>query len=81
MPTTALTDADFTDGSILVCDMLVKANLTPSKSEARRLIQQGGVMIGETKIDRFDATISKDEIGDGIIIKKGKKTYHRIVVE
>ena len=81
MPTTALTDEDFTDGKILVCDVLLKAGLTPSKSEARRLIQQGGVMVGETKIDRFDAALSRDEIGDGVIIKKGKKTFHRIVTE
>ncbi len=81
MPTTTLSDEDFTDGAILVCDMLVKAKLTPSKSEARRLIQQGGVMVGDAKVERFDMTLTKGEIADGVIVKKGKKTYHRFVAE
>jgi len=80
MPTTELSADDFTDGKIFVSEMLVKAKLAPSKGEAKRLIQQGGVMINDVKIDRFDATVSKDEIGDGLIVKKGKKTYHRIVL-
>ncbi len=80
MPTTELSDADFTDGKIFVSDMLVKAKLAPSKGEAKRLIQQGGVIINDVKVERFDATVAKDEIGDGLIVKKGKKTYHRIVL-
>ncbi|MBR6918225.1 MAG: tyrosine--tRNA ligase, partial [Clostridia bacterium] len=80
MPTTELSDGDFTDGKIFVSDVLVKAGLCPSKGEAKRTIQQGGVIVADVKVDRFDATIAKDEIGDGIIIKKGKKTYHRIVL-
>ncbi|MBQ7714557.1 MAG: tyrosine--tRNA ligase [Clostridia bacterium] len=80
MPTTELADGDFTDGVIFVSDMLVKAKLAPSKGEAKRLIQQGGVVVNDVKVERFDATVSKDEIGEGLIVKKGKKTYHRIVL-
>ena len=78
MPTTELQDADFTDGAILVCDVLVKSGLTPSKSEARRLIQQGGVIVNDVKIEAFDSVITKEAVEGGVIIKKGKKTYHRI---
>ncbi len=81
MPTTELTADDFADGKIFVSDMLVKAKLAPSKGEAKRLIQQGGVLINDVKVERFDATVSLDEAGEGLIIKKGKKTYHRVVVK
>ncbi len=81
MPTTELSVDDFVDGKIFVSDMLVKAKLAPSKGEAKRLIQQGGVLINDVKVERFDATVALEEIGDGLIIKKGKKTYHRVVVK
>ncbi len=82
MPTTELTDEDFTDGAITVIDLLAKTGLAASKSEARRLIQQGGVLIGEDKITAFEATVAKEAIPeDGIIVKKGKKTFHRVVVK
>ena len=80
MPTTEVSASDFTDGKIFVSDLLVKAKLAPSKGEAKRLIQQGGVLINDVKVERFDATVAIDEIGDGLIVKKGKKTYHRIVL-
>ncbi len=81
MPTTELSAADFTDGKIFVSDLLVKAKLAPSKGEAKRLIQQGGVLINDSKAERFDAFVTLDEIGESLIIKKGKKTYHRIVLK
>ena len=81
MPTTELTAEDFTDGKIFVSDLLVKAKLAPSKGEAKRLIQQGGVLINDVKVERFDATVALEEIGESLIVKKGKKTYHRIVVK
>lgn len=80
MPTTELTAGDFTDGKIFVSDMLVKAKLAPSKGEAKRLIQQGGVIISDVKVERFDATVSSDEVAAGLIVKKGKKTYHRVIL-
>ncbi len=80
MPTTTLADEDFTDGKITVIDMLLKSALCSSKSEARRLIQQGGVFVGDTKVASVDATVEASELaGDGVIVKKGKKTFHKFV--
>ena len=80
MPTTTLTDVDFTDGKITVIDMLLKSGLCPSKSEARRLIQQGGVFVNDEKVAAFDAAVDAGAFGaDGVIVKKGKKTYHKFV--
>ena len=78
MPSTDLSEADFTDGVISVLDLLVKCGLTPSKSEARRVITQGGLEINEQKISDVAKTFAKEDFADGkLIIKKGKKTYHR----
>jgi tyrosyl-tRNA synthetase len=80
MPTTTLTSDDFTDGKITLIDMMLKSSLCASKSEARRLIQQGGVFVGDNKADSVDYTVSEDEFaGDGVIVKKGKKTFHKFV--
>jgi len=81
MPTTELEDASFTDGKISVIDMLCISKLAPSRGEARRLIQQGGVLLGDVKVEAFDAACAKEDFRDGIIIKKGKKTYHRFTVK
>lgn len=78
MPSTDLSDADFTDCNITALDLLVKCGLTPSKSEARRVIQQGGLEINDIKVTDVAASYTKDDFADGkLIIKKGKKTYHR----
>ena len=82
MPTTTLTSADFTDGSIGALDLMVKCGLAPSKKEARRLVEQGGVEAAGTKVTaptaRFDAAAFS---GEGLILKKGKKVFHRAVTE
>ncbi len=80
MPSTTLSDNDFTDGNISVLDMMLKAELIPSKGEGRRLIQQGGVSINEKKVTDPNRSISKDELTDGIVLKKGKKVHHRFVI-
>ena len=78
MPTTELSDADFVDGKILVIDMMLKSKLAPSKGEARRLIQQGGVTLCGEKVTALDAAIDASEFDSKeIVIKKGKKVYHR----
>lgn len=80
MPTTTLADTDFTDGTILVSDMLVRAKLAPSKAEAKRLISGGGIFVGDVKAEGFTASVQADEIPeDGLIIRKGKKTFHRFM--
>ena len=77
MPTTELTDADFTDGAIGALTLLVKCGLVASNGEARRLIQQGGVAMGDEKMTDPAAQFGKDTFaGEGVIIKKGKKVFH-----
>lgn len=80
MPTTTLNEADFTDNKISIADLLVKSKLAPSKGEAKRLIIQGGVFISDIRIDVFDSTVTIDEFTDGIILKKGKKNFHRFIL-
>ena len=81
MPSTSLSADDFADGKISVIDILVKAGLAKSKSEARRLIEQGGVSVNDEKVKSLDFSLSADEIAaDPAIIKKGKKIFHKIVM-
>lgn len=82
MPTTTLTAGDFSDGAIGVLDLMVKCGLAPSKKEARRLVEQGGVEADGEKVSdpaaRFDSAAFG---GDGLMLKKGKKVFHRVVTE
>jgi len=81
MPTTALEESSFSDGKITVIDMLVTSKLAPSKGEARRLIQQGGIMLNDNKVGAFDASVNVTDFATSdIIIKKGKKVYHRFIL-
>ena len=81
MPTTELTNDDFGGGSIDVLTLLVKCGLAASKGEARRLVQQGGVTVGDEKVSAIETTYGCEQFtGDGIIIKKGKKVFHRAVL-
>ena len=78
MPATEVTDADLKDGAIQVADLLVLGGMCPSKGEAKRLIQQGGVLLDDVKVERFDASVTAEQLkGDGVVLKKGKKTYRR----
>ena len=81
MPTTNLTDADLADGKIGIMDLLVKCSLAPSKSEARRLIAQGGVFVDEVKVESIDFTVEKATLTEGVKIRKGKKTFHKAIME
>lgn len=70
------------DAGINIIDLLVMTGLAPSKAEARRLVTQGGVYVEDGKVEAIDLTISTKDLKDGkLIIKKGKKTYHRIKVK
>ena len=81
MPTTELTNDDFGGGSIDVLTLLVKCGLAASKGEARRLVQQGGVAVNDEKIAAIETTFGCEQFtGDGVIIKKGKKVFHRAVL-
>ena len=81
MPTSTLTDADFENGNINVLSMLVATGLCPSRGEARRLVQQGGVMVDDVKVASIDESLARERFeGEGIIVRKGKKVYHRVKV-
>ncbi len=78
MPTHALSDADFTDGGINIMDLLVKAGLCPSKGEARRLIQQGGITVRDAKVTDIATTYAAGEFESEFILRKGKKVFIKI---
>ncbi|MBO4950373.1 MAG: tyrosine--tRNA ligase [Clostridia bacterium] len=80
MPTTTLSDEDFIDGKITLSALLVKTELCPSNSEAKRLIKQGGVSVNDAKVTDFAAAYDKDFFKDEVIIKKGKKDYHKVTL-
>ncbi len=81
MPSTSLSDEDFADGKILLSNLLVKCGLCPSNSEAKRLIKQGGVSVNDAKVADFGASYAKDFFaGEPVIIKKGKKDYHKVTL-
>ena len=83
MPCTKLCREDFTaEGEIDILTLLVKCGLAASKGEARRLVQQGGVTVCGQKVADIEARFScKDCCGEGAVIKKGKKVYHKAVLE
>ena len=79
MPTSTLTDADFENGNINVLSMLVATGLCPSRGEARRLVQQGGVTIDDVKVASIDESLARERFeGEGVIVRKGKKVFHRV---
>lgn len=80
MPTTVLSDGNFTDGKIGVLDMMLAAGLIASKGEGRRLVQQGGVSINDAKITDPAYSLTKEDFANEIILKKGKKVYNKFTV-
>ena len=82
MPSTELTDEDFIDGKIDTLTLLVKCGLATSKGEGRRLVQQGGVSVNDEKIADFATAFGKSVFaGEGAIIRKGKKVFHKAVAK
>ncbi|MDD5887743.1 MAG: tyrosine--tRNA ligase [Oscillospiraceae bacterium] len=81
MPETALTTEDLTDGSVDILTLLIKAGIAKSKGEGRRLVQQGGVRADGEKVTDFGQTFSEDALRQGIVIKKGKKVFHRMILK
>ena len=82
MPTTTLADADFENGGINILSLLVTTGLCPSRGEARRLVQQGGIVVDEKKVESIDESIPQEKFaGDGAIIRKGKKVFHKAVTK
>ena len=77
MPTTELSDDDFTDGEITVLDMMLKAGMIKSKGEGRRLIDQGGVSVNDEKVNNVFASLKTEDFNSEVIVKKGKKMFHK----
>ena len=79
MPATTLTDADFTDGSIDILDILMKAEITKSRGEGRRLVQQGGISVDDAKVTDFTLSFTQAALKEKpVVVKKGKKIFHKI---
>ncbi len=81
MPATVLKASDLQAGSLSILDALVACGLASSKGEARRLIQQGGISLDGEKVADPTTTLAAGALAKGIVIKKGKKVYHKITVE
>ena len=82
MPTLELTAADFADGDLDILALLVKAELAPSRSDARRAVQQGGVSVADEKVTDIQTTYGADAFGaDGLVVKRGKKKFVKIIVK
>ncbi len=82
VPSTVLETSDLTDGAIGILDLMLKCALVPSKKEARRLIEQGGVELDGQKVTDVNTAVTAEQLsGDGVMIKKGKKVFHRASVQ
>ena len=81
MPTTELTNDDLGGGQINILNLMVRCGLCASKGEARRLVQQGGVSVNDRKVESIDEALGCEQFtGEGVIIRKGKKVFHRVVL-
>ena len=80
MPTTEITEADLTGNEAGVLGLLCKAGLTASNGEARRLVVQGGISVNDVKVTDPKKTVSREELSAGIVIKKGKKIFHKVIL-
>jgi tyrosyl-tRNA synthetase len=82
MPTAELADEDFVDGNIDILTMLLKSGLVPSKSEARRAVEQGGVAVDGEKVTDIKMLFAKADIPeDGLVLRRGKKNFRRVVAK
>lgn len=82
MPTAALTDDDFSDGNIDILSVLVKSGLVPTRNEGRRAVEQGGVSVEGEKVTDIKAVFSKEQLsGDGVVVKRGKKNFRKVIVQ
>lgn len=80
MPEEALSNDDFIDGKIDILSILVKAGLVPSRSEARRAVEQGGVTVDGEKITDTRKSYSTDEVSNGLVVRRGKKAFKKVTL-
>jgi tyrosyl-tRNA synthetase len=81
MPSTVILKSDFENGGFNILELLVRSKLAPSRGEARRLVEQGGISVNDVKVDNIAVKYSVNDFESPFIIKKGKKVYHRITVQ
>ncbi len=81
MPTTELSAADIPEGGINIIDLMLACGLASSKGDARRLIQQGGVLLNDEKVAAFDRAVTLDELKAGAKLRKGKKIFHKAILK
>ncbi len=81
MPTTEIGADTLTNGEIGIMDLMVICKLAASKSEARRLVQQGGVFVNDAKVETIDYKVTEDMLKEGVKIRKGKKTFHKAIYQ
>ncbi len=81
VPQTELSEADFVDGEIDICSLLVLSGLVATKSEARRAVEQGGVAVDDEKVTNVRATLKYDDLKDGKLLRRGKKAFRRVVTK
>ena len=82
MPTVELSSADFADGDMDILSLLVKTELAPSRSDARRAVEQGGVSVADEKVTDIRTAYNADSFGaDGLVVKRGKKKFVKVVVK
>ena len=81
MPTTEIEASALTDGKIGILDLMVAGKLAPSRSEAKRLVVQGGVAMNDEKVTAFNATVAEELLKEGVVIRKGKKVYHKFILK
>mgnify|MGYP002857360593 CR=1 FL=1 len=79
MPTAELSESDFKDGAADIMQLLVAAGFSPTRSDARRLVTQGGVSVNDEKVTDFKKSYTKEELSDGVVVKKGKKAFKRVI--
>ena len=80
MPTTEITESELSDGAMDIMTVLVRSGLCASKSEARRNIQQGGVTVNDEKITDISKSFGAEELKKGIIVRRGKKNYSKVIL-
>ena len=80
MPTTEISVDQLSDGKIAILDLMLACKLAPSKSEARRLVQQGGVFANDEKVASIDVSFTAEQLQTGVKLRKGKKVYHKAVL-
>ncbi len=81
IPMTELSSADLTDGALDICTLLVKAGLVPTKSEARRAVEQGGVAADDVKVTDVKAVFTEDALKNGIVLRRGKKNFRKVIIK